>query len=349
MTTTEPQDRTTTAVDPETDGTNMPAIIASRPIAAMGGFEPTAAQELELNRQYVQIIGAIGAMSWGQRLTPGLRKAVAEYCRQHDVDPLTELDVLGGKFYINAAWYHRKLGDLRRRRIVADFWIEHIHADPRLHAMMTDERYPEPVRADARQRWAEKAMKRIEFNAPEEAAAIAVCYIQLPDGGHPIVGVKWGGNGTSMKQPKGGGGSQPNPIVEANPELSVTSQAIRRAMRQVQTHLSDVVGAEDVFPDIKAMESDFKDASERARNIRHAQRRIDARLAKEAKQRPPVVLEAAGEAAPGLSQQQIADIAAQPDPYTGELPKVKCADCEQMIRPGHPEDHNPDCAQYADP
>jgi hypothetical protein len=184
---------------------------------------------------------------------------------------MTELDILGGNFYINSEWSLRKLGEMRRRGLVDDFWIVHIHADTRLKALIDDPNMGETYREEARRRWSDALFKRVEQNVPEEAAAAAIAYIVLPGGGHPIKGCKWGGNGTSVRQARGGGATAPNPIVENNAALSVESQAIRRAMRQVASAVGDLA------PDFEKIESELSGITARAAAVVQDQARIDER------------------------------------------------------------------------
>ena len=142
-----------------------------------------AAQEIELARITNLIAAAITSVSWGSAMSTPMRRAYAEYCRRYDVDPVTEMDNLGGTPYINADWFKRKLGELRMAGIVKDVVLEHIHADPRLDALRKDEHAPEEIRAEANRRWYDALFKRVKHNAPEKAEAICVCTITLVNGG----------------------------------------------------------------------------------------------------------------------------------------------------------------------
>lgn len=220
---------------------------------------------IEQRRQMNVLVAAIVGTSWGQNMSTTMRRAYAQYCHEHDVDPVTEMDNLGGNVYVNSEWYLRKLGELRRRGIVKDFELRHIQNDPRLRAIFEDEKMPETIRDQARQRWFDMMMMRVEQNAPDEAFAVCVCIIRLPNGGAPIVGCKWAGNGTSVKQPRSGGASAPNPIAESNPTLSVESMAIRRAMRQLVTHISGTSAVKsDPLPNAAAMDDTIDSLNERS-------------------------------------------------------------------------------------
>lgn len=220
---------------------------------------PEAEAEIEKARIQNMIVAAIAGLSWGKNMSTAMRRAFADYCRRYDVDPVVEMDNLGGTPYVNAEWYLRKLGELRMKKIIRDFTLEHIHADKRLDALRKDETLPADMRAEAQRRWFDMLLKRIEQNAPEDAEAICVCSLDIGDGGSPIRGCKWAGNGTSVPQPSRNG-SRPNPVAEANPTLSVESQSIRRALRQLYTHVSGAIA----LPNPEKMTEDIDELRARA-------------------------------------------------------------------------------------
>jgi len=193
--------------------------------------------EIDAARIVNMVASTITSLTWGRDMPEVVRRAFAEYCRRYDIDPVTEMNNLGGTPYVNADWFKRKLGELRMARVITAVRLEHIHADPRLDALRQDASVPEEIRAEASRRWFDAVFKRIQHNAPETAAAICLCTIVLADGS-TITGCKWAGNGTSVKQPRHGGGSAPNPITENNATASVESGAIRRAAIQLFSHLS---------------------------------------------------------------------------------------------------------------
>jgi hypothetical protein len=238
---------------------------------------PEAEAEIEKARILNLVVAAIAGCSWGKNMSTAMRRAYADYCRRYDVDPVTEMDNLGGTPYVNADWFLRKLGELRMSGIVKDFWLEHIHADPRLDALRKDQSISADLRKIAEQRWFDMLIKRIAHNAPEDAEAICVCTIVLPSGGAPIQGCKWAGNGTSVMQPKHNGNSAPNPIAEANATLSVESTSIRRAARQLFSHVS---GVRVSLPYPEAMEDEIAELQARTRV---ANAKVDAASAEAAR------------------------------------------------------------------
>jgi hypothetical protein len=173
------------------------------------------------------------------------------------------MDNLGGSVYVNGDWYKRKLGELRLRGIIRDYYLEHIQADPRLDKLRNDQSISEEQRKEVNRVWLDKLMKRVEHNAPENAAAIVVCSIDIGRGSL-IKGCKWAGNGTSVKQFHHNGGSSPNPIAEANPTLFAETSSIRRAANQLFSHLS---GQRIMsLPSIEKMDEEIQDLAERVTN-----------------------------------------------------------------------------------
>lgn len=185
------------------------------------------------------VAASLSALTWGKGMSMHTRRSVTNYCAMWGVDPVTELELFDGQFYLKAEYFMRKLGELRASGLVLDFWLEHIHNDERLrHTFKEDEDAPPEIKEAARSQWYHMMMKRAEFNVPEEAIAACVCYIKLPGDGHLVTGTKWGGNGTSVRQLGPRGKKTANAIVEDNPELSVETQCVRRAMRLVTSHIS---------------------------------------------------------------------------------------------------------------
>lgn len=226
------------------------------------GTRLTAEQEAEIEQRRAQnlITAAIAGCSWGKSMSSPMRRAYADYCHRYDVDPVTEMDNLGGSVYVNADWYRRKLGELRLRGIVKDYWIEHIQADVRLEKLRNDQSIPKELRERAQAKWFDMLMRRVEHNAPENAAAICVCTIDIGSG-TVIKGCKWAGNGTSVQQPRHNGGSSPNPIAENNPTLFVETSSIRRACVQLFSHLSGQ--RINALPSIERMDEEINSLAER--------------------------------------------------------------------------------------
>jgi hypothetical protein len=220
-----------------------------------GALTLAAENDIELARITNMVAAAIASLSWGGNMSGAMRRAWAEYGRRYDVDPITEMDNLGGTPYVNADWFKRKLGELRMAGVIKSVKLEHIHADARLDALRkSDTDVPDEIRAEAARRWFDALFKRVKFNAPDKAEAICVCTITLADGS-TIEACKWAGNGTSVKQPRSGGASAPNPIAENNAAAYVESSSQRRAALQLFSHLT---GRGQQAPDAGAMRAEHQ-------------------------------------------------------------------------------------------
>lgn len=209
-------------------------VMGSRPIIDLAPYDQ---QALEKRRIQNQMAALIGALSWGSGMGLATRRGWAEWCHTYGLDPATEVDNLGGNPYPNGEYYLRRLGELRSDGIITDAWLEHIQDDRRLLEVADDNRAPTDLREQAARRYYQNKIRRAEFNVPEQAAAVCVATAVLKTGGKVVTGCKWGGNGTSVKQPRHGGAASPNPVVESNPTLSVETQAVRRLMRQIASYV----------------------------------------------------------------------------------------------------------------
>lgn len=199
---------------------------------------PEVEAALEQRRIEGQIVAAVASQTWGKSLTATMRRAVAQYCMRYGIDPLTELDMLGGNPYPNAEFYLRVLGELRLKGVVKDFWFDRISNDAELLKVAGDESAPGDDREWARREHWRRWRRRRELGAKEQATDACAFHIVLATGGHEIVGWKQAGGGTAVKQ-WSDRGAKPNPIVEDenNAALSVESQAVRRAVRQISSHV----------------------------------------------------------------------------------------------------------------
>lgn len=218
-----------------------------------GAMNRAARAEVTRARVVREVADMVALTEWGGKLTPVAQAAVAKWCIRRDVDPLTELDNVGGP-YLNSEYWIRKLGELRVRGVVRDVKQMNVAFDKRLDALAKDQHAPEDVRERAKVEHYRRMEMRAQYGVPEEATGACLTLIYLAVGGEPIAGCKWGGGGTSVKQPRAGGSTAPNPIVENNPTLSVESQSIRRAMRQLALTVPALLPEfEEVSEEVKAL------------------------------------------------------------------------------------------------
>lgn len=183
-------------------------------------------RSLDESQKLAQMTAAVGALTWGSQLKAETLYAVARWCQVRDIDPVLELDVLGGKPLPNARWWLRKLGELggALEYIREDM----INADPRLEALA--KAGDEEAKTESRRRLRE----RIKYFAPEEAAAICVVHIKVASMTEEVVGMQFAGGGTGRKIGSGGvikRGGDADPIGEAFPGESAVTRAYGKAAR----------------------------------------------------------------------------------------------------------------------
>jgi len=197
--------------------------------AAVGELPGHLQQALELRKLSNQVAGKIAELNWGQKLDLVTRRAVADWARTYNVDASTEIHVLGGNLYLNAAYYIRRLAQLIERGLVEYAYADHIEDDSRLKEM----------KDDGIGEYNRRLRERIKYQVPDKAASSVVFRVKLRSMDREIVGVKWCGNQTRKNDPVG----------DAMPVETSETRAARRAMRQIITHIpavaSEIIEAED--------------------------------------------------------------------------------------------------------
>jgi hypothetical protein len=190
-----------------------------------------AAQLMIAERKALNAVAqTIAGLTWGRNLGADVCRAIAEYCRRYETDAATEVDVLGGRIYRNAAYYIRRGTELRREGMIRDVIVDQIAADPRLTrlATATDE-----VGAAASAEMRRREWLRIKHGVPEEAKGACVVTI-VPADGAPVIGCNWAGCGKTTAA-----GKMADPVGEADPSKTAETRAYRRAWR----HLVDTIPA----------------------------------------------------------------------------------------------------------
>lgn len=198
-------------------------IAAAVKAAPAGPLPPELRAKIEERRALNLMAQQIANLSWGKTLDQKAAYAIAEWGRRHDVDPVTEIDILGGRVYRNAYFYRRRVAGLVAMGVIEDILKpDHIGADPRLMKL-----------AEAGDAWAKEESTRrlrlrIEHNAPENAAAIVVQQFRVKGLTELVSGCSWCGNGSRGKS---------DPIGDAEP----TKTAETRAYRRASLKLADVI------------------------------------------------------------------------------------------------------------
>ena len=178
---------------------------------------PEAEARIAENRARNAMATAIRGTIWSKDLSAEGVRAVAEYCRQNDLDPIRHVEVLGGKIYLTAELYRERAAPLIQRGIIVPMEPDFINADARLDQL-----------ADAGDEWAQqertrRLRERIKHNVPEKAQAACVMRLQVAATGRTVVGVNW----------CGGGVRQRDPVGDSEPTKTAQTRAERRAWRAV--------------------------------------------------------------------------------------------------------------------
>ena len=158
-------------------------------------------------------MAGIAGLSWGSKLSPDLRSAVARYALENGTDPVRHWEVLGGRLYDRAELWQ----DLCASQETYDgHTFEYLHDDDRL---------------SEEDRGARRRL-RGKFCIPEGVTAACVVTIHRSDKPLPFVGVNWAGEYTvSMVAKTGQPGTHRDPIGEENPGKTAYTRAFRKAAK----------------------------------------------------------------------------------------------------------------------
>src|SRR6185312_2369725 len=165
------------------------------------------------------LVVAITNESWGEKMTPVMRRAFAEYMRRFHLD-ISEVDNLGGKPYRNGRYYERKIAGMRSAGLVDWSAGEHIGPDARLDALIAQ---GDPW---AKEESARRLRERIRWAVPDDATHAYVTRVKLKGDQNPLEGCDWI-TPTRMKKTKFGD-NLADPVGADEPEKTVITRAWRR-------------------------------------------------------------------------------------------------------------------------
>lgn len=214
--------------------------------------------QLYLKDQQRAVQAQIAEKSWGAQLDVATRHAVADYCVRFGLDPVEDIDVLGGRPYRKANYYIRRLAVLSQAGAVEWHKAEHVEIDERLVGMSKDLKDPENAG------WAQKELNRrlrlrIEHAIPDAAKGAVVFTVKLKNQAEPIAAANWCGGGTRKSDPVG----------EERPALTAETRAARRCIRFVVANLpADLAMAE------AAREADWEVVEEKVGDAMAEDRRL---------------------------------------------------------------------------
>lgn len=211
--------------------------VAVRESAGVGMLPPELQHALALRKMRNQVAGLLAGQNWGKSLDLDTRRAIADWGQQFRVDVTTEIHVLGGNVYLNAAFYLRQLSELIAAGLVAYAYADHVEDDKRLKALGPE----------GEGEYSRRLRERIMHAVPDAAASAVVFRVKLRAMDKEVVGVKWTGGGTKKNDPVG----------EAFPVETAESRAARRCMRLLASHVPP-----SAAPDVDRIEESVAQLSE---------------------------------------------------------------------------------------
>lgn len=204
-----------------------PTAAPSTGLVRIDPLSPARREQVHMRKLVSEVAGEIGKLSWGKNLEEQTRKALAHWGEEHHVDVVTEVDMLGGKPYLNSHFYLRKLGDLIAQERVEYVEADFCHVDPRLDAQA------KAGDADAVTEKKRREQVRIRHGIPDAATGACVFRLKLHVLRREIVGVNWCGGGTGNHKAGGKG----DPVGDMEPVKTAESRAARRCLRQAASHI----------------------------------------------------------------------------------------------------------------
>jgi hypothetical protein len=273
----------------------------SRTKLAVGMLPDAIKHQLILARQRNLVSAEIASTNWGKGLDDNTRMQVSTWAQTAGIDPATELDVLGGKFYKNANYFIRKLSELAEAGLIEHAYADHVEVDPRLEtlAKRTDDL---ELAAQARREIDRRMMMRIQYCIPDAAVSSVVFHVKLPHIVVEFTAAKWCGGGTRKSDPVG----------DSFPVETSETRAIRRTMRLIASQ-------NPAFRPLVEPNDDDTIDSEIGGTLRDGLMRAKASVSVADIRPRPLMATSYGDE-PRVAQPQLAAAAAQPDAYTGAQP-----------------------------
>ncbi len=240
------------------------------PMRGIGHLPPEIQQALELRKSRNLVAAQIAGLSWGSGIDQDTRRAVASWGQQFRVDVTTEIHVLGGRVYLNAAFYLRRLGELIDAGLVEYAIADHVEDDSRL-AKMGAEGEGEATR---------RLRERLKHGIPDKCVSAVVFRVKLRSMDQEVNGSKWCGTGKLNAK-----GNLADPIGEQFPVETSESRAARRTMRLLSSHVPP-----EVADSLRTIEGSAEVLSDRVEQSRARVKEVEARELEE--QRPPQMISA---------------------------------------------------------
>jgi hypothetical protein len=84
------------------------------------------------NRARNALVQQIRGTIWGKEVSDIMARAVAQYCRENQLDAVRHVEVLGGRIYLTAEFYDERGAELLRAGVIVPAEPDYINADARL-------------------------------------------------------------------------------------------------------------------------------------------------------------------------------------------------------------------------
>lgn len=307
--------------------TSLPA--AQQQIDDLRGA-PLPAREAVTTRQRATIAAAAGRVGggWAQNLERETAIAIAMWALLRDVDPQTEMDVLGSRPIVNGRWWTRKLAELIAAGKVSNVEEVNIARDARLDELEAAGDSWAREENDLRRR------ERILLGCPDEAEGAWVVRVWLPQLKAPLKGCQWAGGGTGRKIGSGGvvkQGESADPIGEAFAVEASLTRAYGKALRLCAPYL----------PALREAIASVDNADLPQNLIRDDRKKLDAQIAEHGKHtemRYPGPAEMQADSEKKLAERQ-KRIDADPRsktacPYCQQQPAAAGGRCQRRVEDG---------------
>lgn len=168
-------------------------------------------------RLHSHLVQQIKSATWGTQWNADTIAAVAAWARENDVDPITEIDVLGGTLYVKASYFIRILSQLVGAGMIDYHRADWVHVDKRLEKLA--DAGDQIAKAESKRRLRE----RIGHNLSDDATHACVYRIKHRLMNEEVTGAK-----------EFVPGKRKDPVGEAMPMETIETRSIRRAMRKLE-------------------------------------------------------------------------------------------------------------------
>lgn len=220
---------------PPPPATRMQLTPAERETIGVGKYPAHIQAAIDARKMASRVAAEIAAQSWGKEMSHEGRVALARWGQEYGVDVTTEIDVLGGKPYLNARFYFNRAAEMVRDGLIEGMVADFIHEDGRLETLVDSD-----DAAVAQQATAElnrRQMARIQFGVPDAAVAACVARVFVRRGGTVVefTGCKYVVPG--RKKVTKWGEKDADPVGDEFPLYTVETRAMRRALRLLVSHV----------------------------------------------------------------------------------------------------------------